>query len=351
MANNHAGVNLSQPSIPVFQGSNYDVWNGVAADNVRDLQKKDAKALFFIQQAIDEAIFPRIAAATKSKEAWDALQKIYEGTGKVVTVKLQTLRRKFESSVMKDEDSLSEYISNMIDVVNQIRRCGEILSEQKVIEKIVRSLPKKYEHVVAAIEESKDLEELTVAELQGSLFSHEERMKRYDNISIENAFYSKMQLSQGEKGVGGSSSKSNFNKGRGDLSRGRRGGIRGGPFYDSTGRGGNGYNQQPRSTDKGENRSQIQCYYCGKYGHLERFCRLKEKQANIAQEEEEDETESLFLACFSAKECPPAVWYIDSGCSNHMTSDLKHFTNLDESVTSRITMGDELYMLHKEKVL
>ncbi|KAF2318764.1 hypothetical protein GH714_010532 [Hevea brasiliensis] len=62
---------------------------------------------------------------------------------------------------------------------------------------------------------------------------------------------SKMQLSRGEKGVGRSNSKSNFNKGLGALSRGRRGGIRGGRFNDSTSRGGNGYNQQPRSTDKG----------------------------------------------------------------------------------------------------
>ncbi|KAF2318757.1 hypothetical protein GH714_010486 [Hevea brasiliensis] len=115
-------------------------------------------------------------------------------------------------------------------------------------------------------------------------------------------------------------------QGLGALSRGRIGGIRGCRFYDSTSRGGNGYNQQPRSTDKGENRSQIQCYYCGKYGHIERFCRLKEKQANIAQEKEEDETESLFLACFSAKECPPA------GCIDDRKSTTGYAFNLGSGV-------------------
>ena len=34
----------------------------------KDNQKRDAKALFFIQQAVEESIFSRIAAATSSNE-------------------------------------------------------------------------------------------------------------------------------------------------------------------------------------------------------------------------------------------------------------------------------------------
>ena len=117
-AKNHVGVHPLQPSIPIFQGSNYDVWStkmktlflsqelwdlvekgnikdGVRAETLRDLRKKDAKALFFIQQAMDDVIFRRISAATRSKEAWDGLNIAYKGTAKVVTIKLQTLHRNF----------------------------------------------------------------------------------------------------------------------------------------------------------------------------------------------------------------------------------------------------------------
>jgi hypothetical protein len=83
-----------------------------------------------------------------------------------------------------------------------------------------------------------------------------------------------------------------------------------------------------------------QCYYCKNYGHIERYCRLKEKQANFAEEKEKDETESLFLACYSAKECAPDDWYIDNGCSNHMTPNLEAFISLDKFVTSKVKMGD-----------
>ncbi|KAK5772832.1 hypothetical protein PVK06_049131 [Gossypium arboreum] len=102
MASNQNGVNLSQPLVPIFQGINYGVWstkmktlflsqdlwdlveNGyseeeVAAETLKDIRKRDAKALFFIQQAVDESIFPRIEAVTRSKEAWDTLRMAYQG--------------------------------------------------------------------------------------------------------------------------------------------------------------------------------------------------------------------------------------------------------------------------------
>lgn len=34
------------------------------------------------------------------------------------------------------------------------------------------------------------------------------------------------------------------------------------------------------------------------------------------------------------------MWYIDSGCSNHRTGDIEAFINLDQSVTSKVKMGD-----------
>lgn len=145
-----------------------------------------------------ESIFPRIAAATKSKNAWDALHNGYQGNDKVLTIKLQTLRINFESLMMKEGDSMYDYFSNMVDIVNQIIKFGENLSEQKVVEKILRSMPKKYDHVLAAIEEFKDLSELIVDELFGSLQSHKDRMKRYEENSIENAFHAKLQFSKGK---------------------------------------------------------------------------------------------------------------------------------------------------------
>jgi hypothetical protein len=50
-----------------------------------------------------------------------------------------------------------------------LKRNNEKLDDIQVVEKALQSLSSKFEHVVVTIEESKDLEKLTIEELLGSL--------------------------------------------------------------------------------------------------------------------------------------------------------------------------------------
>ncbi|GJS69970.1 retrovirus-related pol polyprotein from transposon TNT 1-94 [Tanacetum coccineum] len=85
----------------------------------KENQKRDAKALFFIQQAVDETIFSRIVAANSAKEAWDTLKTEYQGSAKVITVKLQILRRDFESAVIKSNETVQTYIARVSGIVSK----------------------------------------------------------------------------------------------------------------------------------------------------------------------------------------------------------------------------------------
>ena len=115
-------VNTTQPFVPIFNGENYDYWsikmktffcsqdlwdiveegftiptdNSTLTAELKENKPKDSKALYILQQAMDDAIFPRIMDATSSKDAWNILQEEFQGSVKVRAIKLQSLRRDFE---------------------------------------------------------------------------------------------------------------------------------------------------------------------------------------------------------------------------------------------------------------
>jgi hypothetical protein len=82
-----AGTNISNPSIPLFKGENYELWsikmvtlfksqglwdlvnNGVpdSDPNRQENEWEDARALFYIQLAVHDTIFSRICNSHQCK--------------------------------------------------------------------------------------------------------------------------------------------------------------------------------------------------------------------------------------------------------------------------------------------
>lgn len=95
MTTNGNDVSVSQPMILVFKGECHEFWsikmkmlfksqdlwdlveNGYTDPDeetrLKENNKKDSKALFFIQQAIHGIVFSKIVAPTIAKEAWTIL--------------------------------------------------------------------------------------------------------------------------------------------------------------------------------------------------------------------------------------------------------------------------------------
>ena len=155
---------------------------------LKNYKKKDSKALLFLYQAVHESVFPRIAAAKTSKEAWKTLKTAYQGMEKVKIAKLQLLRRDFENLCMKESDNIDSFFTHVIGLVTQMRTHGEVLEERRIVEKLLRVLPSKFDVIVTTIEETKDLTSFSVDELHASLITHEQRLNRKENSSLEQAF-------------------------------------------------------------------------------------------------------------------------------------------------------------------
>ncbi|TXG54509.1 hypothetical protein EZV62_019765 [Acer yangbiense] len=308
----------------------------------------DAKALSKIQNGVTATIFPRIMRATTAKQAWEILEREFQGDNKAKVIKLQTFRREFENLKMKESESVKEYFSRVIGVVNHMRTLGEDVTDQKVVEKILISLPEKYEHIVAAIEESKDLTALLVEQLMGSLESHEQRrLLRYDQ-SVESAFQTKLNFKQ----------QKSFKKS--DQQRGdRRKWNKGESSKKEDNRNHRDYaaddskpackicKKKNHDTSNCWHRGKPQCFNCKKFGHVEKDCRYKQN-VNQAKKENDDEG-TLFYACQSAVEEKDSTWHLDSGCSNHMSGNENIFLDVDSTVTPKVKLGNGAIVESKGK--
>ena len=142
------------------------------------MKKKENKAKYLIFQSLDEYTFEKIAGTTSSKEVWKKLKTSYKGVEQVKKVRLQTLREKFESLHMKALESIFYYFTRVVTVSNELKRNGEELNEVRIIEKIFRSIDSKFDHIVVTIEETKDLEDMKIEQLQGKLQAYEEKLKK-----------------------------------------------------------------------------------------------------------------------------------------------------------------------------
>ena len=383
---------VMQPQIPRFAGKNYEHWKiqmkvifkfqeiweivetgyeepkpeeektmqPAQKRELNESRKKDQKALTFIHQVITEEIFEKIAAAETSHQAWGILEKIYQGISRVKRIRLQALKAEFENLKMKSSESVTDYFTRTMGIVNQMKANGETITDVIVVEKILRSMTLKFEHVVCAIEESKDLEELSIDELMGSMMVHEQRINQH--APVEQALQAKLSFNNRTSGRG-----RGFMRGRG---RGREGFIsdqdnrerQGNTFnYEqargrgrSRGRGqvyNRGRGQRPRSGTKSD-KSHIQCYNCRKYGHYSSECYARpyvEERANHTETKEENAESVLICNNEEAKE---NIWYLDTGSSNHMCGNKDLFSELDESFHSSARFGDntKIEIMGKGKV-
>ena len=317
--------NFVQPAIPKFDG-HYDHWSmlmenflrskeywslveiGIPAaadeENCTDEQKKviadqklkDLKTKNYLFQAIDRSILETILKKDTAKDIWDSLKHKYKGTTRVKRAQLQALRKEFEMLHMKEGESVNVYFARTLTIANKMRIHGEKMGDVIIIEKILRSMNPKFDYVVCSIEESNDLDILSIDELQSSLLVHEQRMGRH--TVEEHALKISHEINQSGRG-----GRSSF-RGRGVF-----------------------------------NKSTIECYNCHEFGHFQWECPKKDHNSRGLYAETKEEM--LLMAFVDAAEIDKKeLWFLDSGCSNHMCGKKDMFIDLDSNFRKSVKLGN-----------
>ena len=101
------------------------------------------------------------------------METTYGRTKKVKDTKLQMLTVHFEELKMSEDESFDSFYSKLNEVVVEKFNLGEKTEDSKIVRKILRSLPESFRAKVTTIEESKDLNDIKVQELVGSLQTYE----------------------------------------------------------------------------------------------------------------------------------------------------------------------------------
>ena len=350
--------------LPIFDGKNYDQWiakmkvifrfqdvveivnTGVAAlprnptddQNAahKEQKKRDGKALFIIHQCLDADIFEKIVHCENAKEAWDTLARNYCGDEKLKKVRLQALRRQYELLQMTEGETVNQYFVRLTSLTNQMVRNGEKISDLMKIEKVLRTLTPKFDHIVVAKEESKNLDELKIEELQASLEAHELRLNERSKIkdkSNESAADQALQAQHQKKGK--------YKKGKRKNQNSKNSNEGTSKGHDHSSQEGN------KGQKKKINKKDIQCYNCQKWGHFAAECKSKKvpreesDEAQFVHDNEGYDSEGAMLMAIIKEEDDDDQWYLDTGCSNHMSGKKTWFCELDESVTRKIRFADD----------
>jgi len=99
-----------------------------------------------------------------------------------------------------EDETFGEFYPKMSDLRNSMVSLGKPVLDVKLIRKILRSLPERFRIKVTTIEESKDLEEMKVEELVGSLQTYElslPSVKKVKTIALK-ASKKKVEVSSGD---------------------------------------------------------------------------------------------------------------------------------------------------------
>ncbi|XP_024966042.1 uncharacterized protein LOC112506260 [Cynara cardunculus var. scolymus] len=202
----------------------------------------------------------------------------YQGNARVKRAQLQRLRREFQTLEMKMGESVTEYFGRVMVTTNDMRNCGEDMNDVKIVEKILRTLTENFNFVLRSFEESKDIDQLTIDELQKEVAALQEEVA----VAV-----------QGEE----------------------------------------------EEEEHDQFRSTIECYWCHKLGHFQYECPNLERGANYV---EFDESEELLLMAHAEIDGNgnKEIWFLDSGCSNHMTDNKDWFVDIDEGFKHIVKLGD-----------
>ena len=152
------------------------------------LGENNSKAKNALLNGLSDMVFTKVAHCKSAQEIQDKLRNIYEGDSKVKVAKLQTYRGQFKQPKMKEDEDITTYFLRVDETVNAIIGLGEEIEESVIVQKVLRSLPMRFNPKISALEEILDLNSISMDKLHG-IFTAYEMITEQENPDVKEAAF------------------------------------------------------------------------------------------------------------------------------------------------------------------
>jgi hypothetical protein len=171
-----------------IQAHGFQVWKSIVDgyialavpptnDKVVKLGENNSKAKNALLNGLSDTVFTKVAHCKSPKEIWGKLRNIYEGDSKIKAAKLQTYRGQFKQLKMKEDEEITAYFLRVNEIVNAIIGLGQEIEESIIGQKVLRSLPMRFNPKISELEEISDLNSISMDKLHGIFTTYEMRIE------------------------------------------------------------------------------------------------------------------------------------------------------------------------------
>ena len=294
----------------------------------RKYKRRENHALSKICLSIAPSLHIYVRSCNTAKEAWDNLEKRFEE--KSLTRKIE-YRRKLYAVKFSNGMDMIEHVNDLKTIAERLESLGDPVSEKDLLMILISSLSDTYNNLITTLETVKE-EELSWEYVRDRVISEYERRqhKEKEDRHPHDALYV-------GKGV------TRYEQGREQVHA-------------------NGRHDQDKDN--------IECFYCKKFGHYKSECPKLEKKnvANFVKEVDRlsiaDEDGGFYPEfALHTEEVTRGEnrWIVDSGCSKHMSfvkSDFVYYKEFampldvrlaDKSLVKAVGFGSVQIYLSEEK--
>ncbi|XP_010466322.1 PREDICTED: uncharacterized protein LOC104746523 [Camelina sativa] len=127
----------------------------------RNRVNKDNTALKIMQSSLPDSVFRKTISVASSKELWDLL---YKGNG-TEEAKIRRLEKQLENLEMDEEEHMDLYLKRVAKLIDGFYGLGKQPDDEKLVAKLIASLPERYEDCIPLLEEFMTLPDLTSRDL------------------------------------------------------------------------------------------------------------------------------------------------------------------------------------------